>query len=152
MSDGPAQQLRRDERNAATVDELLASLIPYGVEAAGVAQGVNVRLVARQEVPAVLGLGPTGKRDLLAPDTAKKLNDAVKDRNWHWFHRYRVTDGYSTYGERAFLTFAPFGQSNYVVGQRELRVLDVMTRNRDMRIWAIAKGEDASASCACCCK
>ena len=34
-----------------------------------------------------------------------KLRQAVVDKNTHWFDRYRVTDGYATYGERAFLTF-----------------------------------------------
>jgi putative heme-binding domain-containing protein len=83
-----------------------------------------------------------GQKEMLALPTYEKLRAAVKDRNWHWFHRYRVTDGYSTYGGRAFLTFAPDKQSNYVVGQRELRILDIMTANRDKAVWAAAKGED----------
>ena len=33
------------------------------------------------------------------------LRQAVVDKNFHWFNRYRTTDGYSTYGDRAFLTF-----------------------------------------------
>ena len=78
------------------------------------------------------------------------------DKDQHWFHRYRVTDGYSTYGDRAFLTFvrgtprnvnaeqkakaAPEDvlPTNYDVLQRELPILDAMTRNRDRRIWALA--------------
>jgi putative heme-binding domain-containing protein len=83
-----------------------------------------------------------GKKELPARETLEKIRAAVKDRNWHWFHRYRVTDGYSTYGGRAFLTFAPDKQSNYVVGQRELRILDIMTANRDKAVWAAAKGEN----------
>jgi len=76
-------------------------------------------------------------------DQAKieKLRDAVKDKNWHWFHRYRVTDGFSTYGDRAFLRFTD-GQSNYEVGQRELEMLDVLTANRDQAIWAAAQGKE----------
>jgi len=68
------------------------------------------------------------------------LRTAVQDKNWHWFHRYRVTDGYSTYGDRAFLRFTG-GQSNYEVGQRELEMLDVLTANRDKAIWAAAQGK-----------
>ena len=78
-------------------------------------------------------------------------------RTFYWFQRYRVTDGYSTYGDRAFLTFVRGNAaqrqrrsrwprtakedvlpSNYDVLQRELPMLDVMTRNRDRRIWAVA--------------
>jgi putative heme-binding domain-containing protein len=66
-----------------------------------------------------------------------RLQAAVADKNFHWFHRYRVTDGYSTYGGRAWLKFVD-GQSNYEVGQRELEYLDVKTANRDRRIWATA--------------
>jgi len=69
---------------------------------------------------------------------------AVRDKNFYWFNRYRVTDGFSTYGDRAFLKFSEGaggygdGLSNYSVGQRELDVLDVMTSNRDKVIWKVA--------------
>ena len=90
-----------------------------------------------------------------------RLREAVIDRNVHWFQRHRVTDGYSTYGDRAFLTFVRGNPrnvddkvaaatpkedvlpSNYDVLQRELPILDVMTRNRDERIWRIARGGPA---------
>ncbi|MEX0585635.1 MAG: SGNH/GDSL hydrolase family protein, partial [Pirellulales bacterium] len=71
----------------------------------------------------------------------EKLRSAVNDKNFYWFHRYRTTDGYSTYGDRAFLKFVG-GQTNYEVGQRELEVLDLMTSNRDRRVWAAARGQD----------
>lgn len=71
-----------------------------------------------------------------------KLRPAVKDKAFHWFERYRVTDGFSTYGGRAWLKFVG-GQSNYEVVQKELEVLDVMTSNRDKVIWEIAKGKEA---------
>ena len=60
----------------------------------------------------------------------EKLRHAVNDKNFYWFNRYRTIDGYSTYGDRAFLRFTD-GQTNYEVVQRELEVLDVMTANRD---------------------
>ena len=74
-------------------------------------------------------------------DTLQKLREAVNDKNWHWYQRYRATDGYSTFGDRAFLRFND-GQSNYEVVQRELEALDVMTSNRDKRVWAAAQGKD----------
>ncbi|MCI0702092.1 MAG: HEAT repeat domain-containing protein, partial [Planctomycetia bacterium] len=71
-----------------------------------------------------------------------KIRPAVQDKAFHWFQRYRVTDGYSTYGGRAWLRFPEkVGQSNYEVVQKELEVLDIMTMNRDKVIWAAARGE-----------
>ncbi len=55
--------------------------------------------------------------------------------------RYRTTDGYSTYGDRAFLRFVG-GQTNYEVVQRELEMIDLMTSNRDKVVWAAAQGRD----------
>lgn len=94
----------------------------------------------------------TGGKSPAADDTAafaklESLRKAVNDKNWYWFHRYRVTDGYSTYGDRAFLKFSEGpggygdGLSNYSVGQRELEVLDVKTSNRDQVVWSAAAGK-----------
>lgn len=90
-----------------------------------------------------------------APESFQKIRQAVQDKNFYWFNRYRATDGYSTYGDRAFLTFqkdtprnvnrseqAKRLPSNYEVLQRELKMIDVMTSNRDKRIWAVAQGQD----------
>lgn len=89
-----------------------------------------------------------------------RLRQAVVDKNFQWFNRYRTTDGFATYGDRAFLTFirgnprnvdakeaARVGKeavlpTNYEVLQREVWVLDVMTSNRDRRIWSVARGSD----------
>ena len=71
-----------------------------------------------------------------------KLRAAVMDKAFHWYQRYRVTDGYSTYGGRAWLKFVG-GQTNYEVVQKELETLDIMTANRDKVIWEIAKGKEA---------
>ena len=70
---------------------------------------------------------------------SESLRSAVLDKNLMWFERYRTTDGYSIYGGRADLKFVN-DQTNRVVMQREMEVLDVMTANRDRRIWAVAGG------------
>jgi putative heme-binding domain-containing protein len=70
-----------------------------------------------------------------------KLRQAVLDKNFCWFKRYRTVDGYSIYGGRADLAFVD-GQTNRAVMQREMEILDVMTANRDRRIWAVARGGD----------
>ena len=65
-------------------------------------------------------------------DELEKLRQAVLDKNFYWFNRYRTVDGYSIYGGRADLRFVD-GQTNREVVQREMEVLDVMTANRDKR-------------------
>ena len=81
-----------------------------------------------------------------ARETAQleKIRRAVLDKNFHWFNRYRATDGYSVFGGRADLKFTE-GQTNRVVAQRELEVLDQMTANRDSVIWAATQGKDVKA-------
>lgn len=72
--------------------------------------------------------------DKLAP-----LREAVLDKNYHWFSRYRVVDGYNVYGGRSRLAWN--GQSNADVMQREMEIFDVKTANRDRRVWAVAQGD-----------
>jgi putative heme-binding domain-containing protein len=71
----------------------------------------------------------------------KRLRAAVNAKNWYWFNRYRTPDGYSTYGDRAFLRFVN-GQTNYEVVQRELEIIDLLTSNRDKVVWAAAQGKE----------
>jgi putative heme-binding domain-containing protein len=87
---------------------------------------------------ALFAADETPRRD---PASLEKLRAAVVDKNLYWYNRYRAVDGYSTFGDRAFLRFVD-GQTNYEVVQRELEVIDVMTANRDKRIWAVAQGGD----------
>ncbi len=89
-----------------------------------------------------------------APTPAsEKLRAAVLDRNTMWHSRYRTVDGYNVYGGRSALAYQP-GKggfvsnreapaphiSNYKVMQEEMAVRDVMTANRDKRVWAAAQG------------
>ncbi len=73
----------------------------------------------------------------------EQVRQAVVQKNFTWFQRYRTTDGYSIYGGRADLRFVR-GQTNREVAQREMEILDVMTANRDQFIWGVAKGENPS--------
>jgi len=95
--------------------------------------------------------GSRGSIGRPAFDKIPDLRAAVLDKNFYWYNRYRVTDGYSTYGDRAFLKFSEGpggygdGLSNYSVGQRELDILDVKTSNRDKVVWAAAQGKTIKA-------
>jgi glucose/arabinose dehydrogenase/azurin len=91
-----------------------------------------------------------------APALNEKLRAAVNDKNWQWHQRYRTVDGYNVYGGRSGLAYQPgkgaFQQgkrnpeapfiSNYQVMQEEMTQRDVLTANRDARVWAVARGGD----------
>jgi len=98
-------------------------------------------LVAKEIDRALFAGAPEPKRETAAMDMVRR---AVMDKNLHWFNRYRTVDGYSIYGGRADLKFVN-GQTNREVAQREMEVLDVMTANRDKRIWAAANGQQLAA-------
>ncbi len=73
-------------------------------------------------------------------DTLDRLRQAILERNYYWFSRYRVVDGYNVYGGRSKLAW--HGQSNFDVMQREMEVFDVMTSNRDAPVWEAALGRE----------
>ncbi|MBL9135637.1 MAG: HEAT repeat domain-containing protein [Verrucomicrobiales bacterium] len=84
-----------------------------------------------------------------------KLRAVVNEKNWQWHQRYRTIDGYNVYGGRSALAYQP-GKggfisdrnapephvSNFKVMQEEMAQRDVMTANRDKRVWAVAGGGD----------
>src|SRR5262245_14137243 len=114
----------------------------------------------RSQSLTVDGLYLTGEGDkLLAPliytslfDAAppagdeEKLRAAVNEKSFQWHARYRTVDGYNVYGGRSKLVFES-GKggpkiSNFQVMQEEMSQRDVITANRDRRVWAVAKGSD----------
>ena len=72
------------------------------------------------------------------------INTAVLDKNWHWFNRYRATDGNDVWGGRSGLRFVD-GQSNKDALFHELEMIDVMTNNRDKVVHAAVQGKKAKA-------
>src|SRR5206468_4942708 len=93
-------------------------------------------------------LAPVIVRALLPDAMAKhnaapmeKIRAAVLDKNFYWFNRYRTVDGYNVYGGRSQLKFVD-DVKNWDILQREMEVLDVMTANRDQRIWAVAQKKE----------
>ena len=96
-------------------------------------------------------LAPEMVRELFGSVTPlnkfEKLRLAVNDKNAEWHARYRTVDGYNVYGGRSKLTFPKAGKdspniSNFDVMQEEMSQRDVKTANRDLRVWAVAKGGD----------
>ncbi|MCA9200950.1 MAG: hypothetical protein KDA87_25600, partial [Planctomycetales bacterium] len=92
------------------------------------------RLLAQEIVRSLFG------KDVSLPsdDKIADLRSAVLEKSYYWFSRYRVVDGYNVFGGRSKLEW--FGQSNQDVMMREMEIFDIMTANRDKRIWAVAQG------------
>jgi glucose/arabinose dehydrogenase len=143
------------------VDLFTPSLKLYGEQQAPLTiQGIHLNPEGHRLIAQVIDRSLFGDPSQHAETLLTRLRQAVVDKDFHWYQRYRVTDGFSTYGDRAFLTFVrnmprnvnanqmakvakeDVLPSNYDVLQRELPMLDIMTSNRDKRIWAIARGGD----------
>ncbi len=80
-------------------------------------------------------------KSVSASGSMESLRAAVLEKDTHWNARYRARDGNDVWGGRSTLSFVD-GQNNAVVLQHELTMLDVMTANRDERVWARAAGKD----------
>ncbi len=122
--------------------------------------GVHLNSAGNRQVAQVIDRALFGPAPRVQEAQLTRLRQAVADKNFYWFKRYRVTDGYNTYGDRAFLNFVRgnprnvdvkvLGQTpeqdrlprNYDVLQRELQMLDEMTAARDRQVWARARGSD----------
>jgi putative membrane-bound dehydrogenase-like protein len=76
------------------------------------------------------------------------LRAEIKDKNFHWWHRYRAVNGYSIYGKRGSAGEDGTGTyNNRDVMERERAILDEMTANRDIRVWALAEGSSVPEKC-----
>jgi glucose/arabinose dehydrogenase len=122
-------------------------------------QGIHLNSEGNRRIGEVIDRTLFGDPPAYQEAYLQRLREAVAEKNAYWFQRYRTPNGYSTYGDRAFLTFVRDNPrnvnddvaakvpkegvlpTNYEVLQRELPVLDVLTANRDHRIWALARGE-----------
>lgn len=69
----------------------------------------------------------------------ERLRQTILSKNYEWFSRYRVVDGYNVFGGRSKLAW--FGQSNADVMMREMEIFDIKTSNRDQAVWATARGQ-----------
>ena len=103
--------------------------------------GIHPSSEGNRQLAEVIENGLFGSVKEAGADKLEKIRTAILDKNHFWYNRYRTTDGYSIYGGRADLKFVN-GQTNRVVMDREMEILDVMTANRDKRVWAVAQGGD----------
>jgi putative membrane-bound dehydrogenase-like protein len=102
--------------------------------------GVHLTEEGNRQLAEVISKALLGK-PVSASASMESLREAVVDKSYHWYQRYHASDGNDVWGGRSTLTFTD-GQSNAEVLQHELSMLDVMTANRDERVWARINGGD----------
>ena len=100
--------------------------------------GIHLTDHGNQELAKKLSPILSPSQPLPADAAVAELHAAVVDKNYHWFNRYRVVDGYNVFGGRSKLAW--FNQSNADVMMREMEMFDVMTSNRDRHIASIIRG------------
>ena len=103
--------------------------------------GIHLNDAGNRKVAEIVD-GMFSRADALNPATLTKIRDAVRDKNFFWFQRYRTTDGYSIFGDRKTTGGSLWTPDNEEVMEREMEVLDAMTANRDQQIWAVAQGKE----------
>ena len=102
--------------------------------------GVHLSDEGNRQLAEVIARALLGKQ-VSATSSLESLRAAVRDKDFFWNNRYRARDGNDVWGGRSTLAFTN-NQTNAVVLQHELSMLDVMTANRDVRVWAVANGKD----------
>jgi azurin len=136
-----ATRVAADKNGVAFVDLFHPSLDLYSkVKSSLTLNGIHLNVDGNRLIGEVLTKALL-KKDVAASPSHQALREAVLDKNWHWHNRYRAVDGNDVWGGRSGLKFVD-GQTNAEVLQHELKMLDVMTSNRDPLIWAKAQGKD----------
>lgn len=75
----------------------------------------------------------TGNRAIKSEEKRVAVNDAIKEKNFHWHNDYKIPNGVHVFGRR----HAPYGPDNYPFEIKKTRQL---TTIRDSSIWATAVG------------
>ena len=130
------------EKGVAFVDLFAPTLAHYSqAQEPLTINGVHVSESGGRVLAGMICQALFGRQVLTQPAAeVERLRAAILERNDYWFSRYRVVDGYNVFGGRSTLSW--FGQSNADVMMREMEIFDVMTANRDRRVWAVAQGSD----------
>ena len=102
--------------------------------------GVHLNALGNRLLAGVISEAVTGNNAKSASGL-ESLREAVNEKDLQWFDRYRAVDGNDIWGGRSGLRFVG-DQTNADVLRHELIQLDVMTANRDAKVWARANGKD----------
>ncbi len=93
--------------------------------------GCHLNRAGYQLIAPILADAAFGNDPIVSQAPRDLLNDAIDDKNWHWFNDYRIPNGVHVFGRR----HRPFGGKNYPA---EIEKLRQMTQLRDEAIWNIA--------------
>jgi len=88
------------------------------------------RVIGRHLADALYGPAPRE-----SPADPETLADLIRDKNWQWFHDYRIFNGVHSEGRR----YEPFGPQNYPAERRKARALAEV---RDRAIHALVQGRE----------
>lgn len=80
-----------------------------------------------------------GEIGALSAENVKLLNETVKDKGFHWFNRYRTTDGYNVYGGRSLLKWGD--QTNRDVMRGIMKVVTPAEATDNSKYRLIYKGD-----------
>ena len=90
--------------------------------------GIHLTSEGNDHLARIIHKALFGKDAPVKHSNLEQTRKAAIDKNWHWFNRYRATDGNNVWGGRSGLRFVD-KQSNKDVLWHELDMIDVMTAN-----------------------
>ena len=138
------QQVAREKR-VGFVDLFTNSQAYYALATTPLTlNGVHLLPEGNRQIGEIIASEVVGQT-VIADASLEPLRQAVLDKNYHWHCRYRAPDGNDIWGSRSGLRYVN-NQSNAEVLTQELKMLDVMTANRDRKIWAVAAGRSYTVS------
>ncbi len=113
--------------------------------------GIHLTVAGYQALAPVIYQAVFAAQPPAADAVLEKIRAAVQVKNEMWLSRYRTVDQYNIFGGRSTIGYVSGkdadGKDGPKVDNRavlfpELKVRDVMTENREKRVWALAKGGD----------
>jgi len=108
--------------------------------------GIHLSVAGYQALAPVIYKSVFGTNPPAADAKFDKIREAVQATNEMWLSRYRTVDQYNIYGGRSRIGYES-GKggpkvTNAEVLHPEMADRDVMTENREKRVWALSKGTD----------
>lgn len=108
--------------------------------------GIHMTVAGYQALAPILYQAIFGAEPPSADSALETIRKAVQVKNEMWLSYYRTVDQFNIYGGRSTIGYnsGPGGPKidNRAVLWPELAVRNVMTENREKRVWALAKGGD----------
>ena len=111
-----------------TLDSFAGNFGPFTIN------GCHLNRAGYQLIAPLLADAAFGSDPVASTAPHETLQNAIDDKNWHWFNDYRILNGVHVFGRRE----RPFGPYNYPA---EIKKLREMTALRDQAIWTLASSK-----------